>query len=88
MSSKVQMFLLGGQNQSKVLKVETVEFCGGELTGVGYRDPASVKEYARCAQLGEILQLDHPLLKSNGSVHRDPNTCYARLTPICWTHFA
>ena len=33
----------------------TVEFYGGELNGVNYSDPATMKKYARCAQLGEIF---------------------------------
>ncbi|KAH0900494.1 LOW QUALITY PROTEIN: hypothetical protein HID58_039997, partial [Brassica napus] len=36
----------------------TVEFYGGELNGVSYSDPATVKKYARRAQLGEIFELD------------------------------
>ncbi|CAN4119668.1 unnamed protein product [Withania somnifera] len=36
----------------------TVEFYGGELNGVDYSDPATVKKYARRAQLGEIFELD------------------------------
>ncbi|CAH1423179.1 unnamed protein product [Lactuca virosa] len=32
-----------------------VEFYGGELKGVSYSDPVTVKTYARCAQLGEFL---------------------------------
>ncbi|MFQ6622518.1 hypothetical protein Gotur_003111 [Gossypium turneri] len=35
----------------------TVEFNAGELNGVSYSDPAAVKKYARCAQLGEIFEL-------------------------------
>uniref|UniRef100_A0A8S0X3X3 Photosystem II CP47 reaction center protein n=1 Tax=Spirodela intermedia TaxID=51605 RepID=A0A8S0X3X3_SPIIN len=33
----------------------TVEFYGGELNGVSYNDPATVKKYARRAQLGKFL---------------------------------
>ncbi|GFP97228.1 photosystem ii cp47 reaction center protein [Phtheirospermum japonicum] len=36
----------------------TVEFYGGELNGVSYSEPATVKKYARRAQLGEIFELD------------------------------
>ncbi|KAJ6369479.1 hypothetical protein OIU76_027829 [Salix suchowensis] len=28
---------------------------GGELNGVSYSDPATVKKHARCTQLGEIF---------------------------------
>ncbi|PHT94654.1 Photosystem II CP47 reaction center protein [Capsicum annuum] len=44
----------------------TVEFYGGELNGVSYSDPATVKKYARHAQLGEIFELDRATLKSDG----------------------
>ncbi|MBA0881064.1 hypothetical protein Goshw_010432 [Gossypium schwendimanii] len=33
----------------------TIEFYGGELNGVSYSDPTTVKKYARLAQLGEIF---------------------------------
>jgi len=39
-----------------------VEFYGGELNGVSYSDPATVKKYARRAQLGEIFELEHSKL--------------------------
>ncbi|MBA0636287.1 hypothetical protein Godav_005146, partial [Gossypium davidsonii] len=35
-----------------------VEFYGGELNGVSYSNPATVKKYARRAQLDEIFELD------------------------------
>ncbi|KAH1038087.1 hypothetical protein J1N35_039830 [Gossypium stocksii] len=35
----------------------TIELYGGELNGVSYSDPATVKKYARRAQLGEIFEL-------------------------------
>ncbi|RZC72696.1 hypothetical protein C5167_048177 [Papaver somniferum] len=44
----------------------TVEFYGGELNGVSYNDPATVKKYARRSQLGEIFELDRATLKSDG----------------------
>ncbi|XXG73057.1 hypothetical protein AAC387_Pa07g2038 [Persea americana] len=43
-----------------------VEFYGGELNGVSYSDPATVKKYARRAQLGENFELDRATLKSDG----------------------
>ncbi|CAN6446935.1 unnamed protein product [Victoria cruziana] len=46
-----------------------VEFYGGELDGVSYNDPATVKKYARHAQLGEIFELDRVTLKSDGVFH-------------------
>nr|KJB44424.1 hypothetical protein B456_007G251900 [Gossypium raimondii] len=44
----------------------TIEFYGGELNGVSYSDPATVKKYARRAQLGEIFELDRATLKFDG----------------------
>ncbi|KAF7072564.1 hypothetical protein CFC21_077673 [Triticum aestivum] len=44
----------------------TVEFYGGELNGVSYSEPATVKKYARRSQLGEIFELDRATLKSDG----------------------
>ncbi|KAL3755275.1 hypothetical protein ACJRO7_002342 [Eucalyptus globulus] len=49
-----------------------VEFYGGELNGVSYCDPATVKKYARRAQLGEIFELDCATLKSNGVFRSSP----------------
>uniref|UniRef100_M1DZ44 Uncharacterized protein n=2 Tax=Solanum TaxID=4107 RepID=M1DZ44_SOLTU len=50
----------------------TVEFYGGELNGVSYSDPATVKKYARRAQLGEIFELDRATSKSNGVFRSSP----------------
>ncbi|KAK9081034.1 hypothetical protein Scep_031029 [Stephania cephalantha] len=50
----------------------TVEFYGGELNGVSYNDPATVKKYARRAQLGEIFELDRATLKSDGVFRSSP----------------
>nr|YP_010570889.1 photosystem II CP47 chlorophyll apoprotein [Impatiens platysepala]UZG90751.1 photosystem II CP47 chlorophyll apoprotein [Impatiens platysepala]WCD67073.1 PsbB [Impatiens sp. 7ak]WDE21182.1 photosystem II CP47 chlorophyll apoprotein [Impatiens huangyanensis] len=50
----------------------TVEFYGGELHGVSYNDPATVKKYARRAQLGEIFELDRATLKSDGVFRSSP----------------
>ncbi|CAN4123554.1 unnamed protein product [Withania somnifera] len=50
----------------------TVEFYGGELNGVSYSDPATVKKYARRAQLGEIFELDRATLKSDGLFRSSP----------------
>ncbi|RYR73552.1 hypothetical protein Ahy_A02g007939 [Arachis hypogaea] len=44
----------------------TVRFYSGELNRVSYSDPATVKKYARRAQLGEIFELDRATLKSDG----------------------
>merc|ERR1711935_1235853 len=40
----------------------TVTFYGGELDGVSFTDPATVKKYARRAQLGEIFEFDRTSL--------------------------
>ncbi|XBI60040.1 hypothetical protein VPH35_041007 [Triticum aestivum] len=50
----------------------TVEFYGGELNGVSYSDPATVKKYARRSQLGEIFELDRATLKSDGVFRSSP----------------
>ncbi|BAF26336.1 Os10g0356500 [Oryza sativa Japonica Group] len=50
----------------------TVEFYGGELNGVSYSDPATVKKYARHSQLGEIFELDRATLKSDGVFRSSP----------------
>ncbi|KAJ3668343.1 hypothetical protein LUZ60_018186 [Juncus effusus] len=50
----------------------SVEFYGGELNGVSYSDPATVKKYARRAQLGEIFELDRATLKSDGVFRSSP----------------
>ncbi|KAG5572963.1 hypothetical protein H5410_062729 [Solanum commersonii] len=44
----------------------TIEFYGGELSVVSYNNPATVKKYARHAQLGEIFELDRATLKFDG----------------------
>ncbi|KAK5771392.1 hypothetical protein PVK06_047594 [Gossypium arboreum] len=49
-----------------------VEFYGGEFNGVSYSDPATVKKYARRAQLGEIFELDRATLKSDGVFRSSP----------------
>ncbi|KAK7321985.1 hypothetical protein VNO80_35257 [Phaseolus coccineus] len=50
----------------------TVEFYGGELNGISYSDPTTVKKYARRAQLGEIFELDRATLKSDGVFRSSP----------------
>ncbi|XP_060673009.1 photosystem II CP47 reaction center protein-like [Ziziphus jujuba] len=50
----------------------TVEFYGGKLNGIIYNDPATVERYTRCAQLGEIFELDHATLKSNDVFRSSP----------------
>ncbi|KAF3617094.1 Photosystem II CP47 reaction center protein [Capsicum annuum] len=49
-----------------------VEFYGGELNGVSYSDPATMKNYARRAQLGEIFKLDGATLKCDGVFRSSP----------------
>ncbi|KAJ9700483.1 hypothetical protein PVL29_006008 [Vitis rotundifolia] len=50
----------------------TVEFYGSELNGVSYSDPATVKKYARRAQLGENFELDGATLKLDGVFRSSP----------------
>ncbi|PHT98324.1 Photosystem II CP47 reaction center protein [Capsicum chinense] len=50
----------------------TIEFYGGELNDVSYSDPATVKKYARRAQLGEIFELDRATLKSDSVFRSSP----------------
>ncbi len=45
---------------------------GGELDGVSLNDLATVKNYARHVQLGEIFKFDHVILKSNSVFHSSP----------------
>jgi photosystem II CP47 chlorophyll apoprotein len=50
----------------------TVKFYGGELDGVSFTDPATVKKYARRAQLGEIFEFDRSTLQSDGVFRSSP----------------
>jgi hypothetical protein len=38
-----------------------------ELDGVSFNNPATVKKYARRAQLGEIFEFDRSTLQSDGA---------------------
>jgi photosystem II CP47 chlorophyll apoprotein len=50
----------------------SVSFYGGELDGVNFVDPATVKKYARRAQLGEIFEFDRATLQSDGVFRSSP----------------
>jgi len=50
----------------------SVTFYGGELDGVKFTDPATVKKYARRAQLGEIFEFDRATLQSDGVFRTSP----------------
>lgn len=50
----------------------SVTFYGGELDGVKFTDPATVKKYARRAQLGEIFEFDRATLQSDGVFRSSP----------------
>jgi len=50
----------------------SVTFYGGELDGVTFNDPATVKKYARRAQLGEIFEFDRATLQSDGVFRSSP----------------
>jgi photosystem II CP47 chlorophyll apoprotein len=49
-----------------------ITFYGGELDGVTFTDPATVKKYARRAQLGEIFEFDRATLQSDGVFRSSP----------------
>ncbi|KAF4396679.1 hypothetical protein G4B88_028993 [Cannabis sativa] len=48
-------------------KIPIIDCCG-----ISYSDPATVKKYARRAQLGEIFELDRATLKSDGVFRSSP----------------
>ena len=50
----------------------SVCFYGGELNGLCFTDPATVKKYARRAQLGEIFEFDRATLQSDGVFRSSP----------------
>jgi photosystem II CP47 chlorophyll apoprotein len=50
----------------------SVAFYGGELNGVTFTDPATVKKYARRAQLGEVFEFDRATLQSDGVFRSSP----------------
>jgi photosystem II CP47 chlorophyll apoprotein len=50
----------------------SVTFYGGELDGLSFNDPATVKKYARKAQLGEIFEFDRSTLQSDGVFRSSP----------------
>jgi len=50
----------------------SVTFYGGELDGVSFSDPGTVKKYARRAQLGEIFEFDRATLQSDGVFRSSP----------------
>jgi photosystem II CP47 chlorophyll apoprotein len=49
-----------------------VNFYGGQLDGVNFTDPTTVKTYARRAQLGEIFEFDRASLQSDGVFRSSP----------------
>ena len=64
----------------------SVTFYGGELDSVTFNDPATVKKYARRAQLGEIFEFDRATLQSDGVFRSSPrgwftfgHVCFALL---------
>ena len=50
----------------------SVTFYGGELDGLSFSDPATVKKYARKSQLGEIFEFDRSTLQSDGVFRSSP----------------
>merc|ERR1711977_415570 len=61
----------------------SVSFYGGELDGVTFTDPATVKKYARRAQLGEIFEFDRATLQSDGVFRSSPRGLFA-LGHLCF----
>ena len=50
----------------------SVTFNGGELDGLTFNDPSTVKKYARRAELGEIFEFDRATLQSDGVFRSSP----------------
>jgi len=50
----------------------TASFYGGELDGQTFKDPATVKRYARASQLGEPFTFDRETLNSDGVFRTSP----------------
>ena len=50
----------------------SVTFSGGELDGLTFSDPSTVKKYARRAELGEIFEFDRATLQSDGVFRSSP----------------
>lgn len=50
----------------------SVSFFGGELDGLSFNDPVTVKKYARRSQLGEIFEFDRATLESDGVFRSSP----------------
>ena len=72
----------------------SVTFYGGELNGVTFTDPATVKKYARRAQLGEIFEFDRATLQSDGVFRSSPRGWFTfghlsfALSFLLWSHLA
>nr|AEW12964.2 photosystem II CP47 chlorophyll apoprotein [Colacium vesiculosum] len=49
-----------------------VSFFGGNNDGLTFNDPASVKEFARRSQLGELFEFDRTTLESDGVFRTSP----------------
>ena len=54
----------------------SVTFYGGELDGLSFTDPATVKKYARRAQLGEVFEFDRATLQSDGVFRSSPRAWF------------
>jgi len=54
----------------------TASFNGGELDGQTFNDPATVKRYARGAQLGELFDFDRETYNSDGIFRASPRTWF------------
>jgi len=59
----------------------TVEFYGGKLDGQVFTDPATVKKYARQAQLGQLFEFDRETPKRTAPSTPAPAVGLPLLTP-------
>ncbi len=50
----------------------TVTLYGGQLNGQTFTDPSTVKQFARRAQLGEVIEFDRATLDSDGVFRTSP----------------
>lgn len=50
----------------------TVSFFGGELDGLNFSDPFTVKKYARRAQFGELFEFNRSIFESDGVFRSSP----------------
>ena len=72
----------------------TASFYGGALNGQTFKEPATVKKYARQAQRGEAFEFDRETLNSDGVFRTSPQRLvHLRTRCLCpvvllWSHLA